>query len=139
MSDHSNFASRPAQRGSLHLRRYPGQSILIYPKHQSRNVVTGELFAEPIAIIVEGIDENEAVHTRVVADKRLVVVRDEIYSRNGNRFTPAPARREEAYRRAFVEIAKLLLDEHQFADVSRQAWQRVLESHQEENQVEWTD
>ena len=122
------------QRGSLNLMRYPGQSILVYPKHRALTTSARELFADPIEIIVDSVGQREEVHTRIVADKRLVVVRNELYRRNGNTFVPAETLREDAYRRAFVEIAKSLMDSKQFESLSRQAWQRTLEP----NQVELT-
>jgi hypothetical protein len=120
------------QRGSLNLMRYPGQSILIYPKTRAMAVSARDLFAEPIEIIVDSVGPRDDVHARIVADKQLVVVRDEIYRRNGNAFAPAPALREEAYRRAFVEIARIVLDNQQFETLSRQAWQRAMEPNQAE-------
>lgn len=123
---------RHGQRGSLNLMRYPGQSILIYPQSKAMDITARDLFAEPIEIIVDSVGQHEGVHTRIVADKQLVVVRYEIYRRNGGTFSPAPALREEAFRRAFVEIACTLLDKQQFEKLSHQAWQRAMEpSHAE--------
>jgi hypothetical protein len=115
--------------------RYPGQSILIYPKHRTKGITARDLFAEPIEIIVDSVGQRDDVHTRIVADKRLVVVRDEIYRRNGNSYTPAPALREEAYRRAFVEIARMMLNKDLFTSLSQQAWLRAMEP----TRVELTD
>lgn len=115
------------QRGSLNLMRYPGQSILIYPKPRMSSVSAGELFVEPIEIIVDSVGPQDDVHSRIVADKRLVVVRNEIYRRNGNAFSPDPALREEAFRRAFFELARACLGSGLFEELSRQAWQRVLD------------
>lgn len=123
---------RQGQRGSLNLMRYPGQSILIYPKHRALRFSARDLFAEPIEIKVESVGQREDVHTRIVADKQLVVVRDEIFRRNGGTFSPAPALREEAFRRAFVEIARTLLDNQQFEQLSHQAWKRTMEPTQVE-------
>lgn len=118
---------RHGQRGSLNLMRYPGQSILIYPKPRMSGITAGDLFVEPIEIIVDSVGPRDDVHSRIVADKRLVVVRDEIYRRNGNTFTPDPALREEAFRRAFFELARTCLGSDLFENLSRQAWQRAME------------
>lgn len=138
MPDHKDNTHRLGQRGSLNLMRYPNQSILIYPKPQALGITASELFAEPIEITMDSVGPKDAIHTRIVADKRLVVVRDEIYRRNGNTFTPAPALREEAFRRAFVEAARALLGSELFDTLSRQAWQRAMEPSQVD-QVELTD
>lgn len=130
----TDHTQRQGQRGSLNLMRYPGQSILVYPKHRAMGISARDLFADPIEIIVNSVGQQDDVHTRIIADKRLVVVRDEIYRRNGNTFAPAPALREDAFRRAFVDIARTLLDSEHFERLSRQAWQRAMEP-----QAEWVD
>lgn len=115
------------QRGSLNLMRYPGQSILIYPAPSVLQVPIAQLFAEPIEVLLDYIGRKSAVHIRLNADKRLVMVRKEIYARNGHSFEPAPSRREDAFRRAFVRAAKDQLDPAVFDLISCHAWNVVLE------------
>lgn len=116
------------QRGSLTLMRYPNQSILVYPGEQASHLPAEMLFFEPLRISVQSVNTSAqgAAHVRVEADRRLVVVRDEIYHRNGRKFEPAPALREDAYRRAFVDLARAVLDEQSFEQISELAWQRAM-------------
>lgn len=113
------------QRGRLSLSRYAGQSVLVYPRDSFLQVTAQELFSEPLTFLVDRV-ENDSVYLRIVADTRLVVVRDEIFKRNGRQFAPSPALRSEAFRRVFYELAKATLNEHVFTRLSDNAWRRVL-------------
>lgn len=113
-----------AQRGRLNLTRYVGESVLIYPKRQHQNLPAQALFSAPIEVQFEKLDDSCA-HWRVTADKRLVVVRDEIYKRNSAPFQPKSTWTEDSHRRAFFDIAREQLDAATFQRIHQQALERV--------------
>lgn len=113
-----------AQRGRLNLTRYVGESVLIYPKRQHQNLPAQALFSAPIEVQFDKLDDGCA-HWRVTADKRLVVVRDEIYKRNSTPFQPKPSWTEDAHRRAFVDIAREILDTAIFQHIYQQALEKT--------------
>ncbi|MFZ5605420.1 MAG: hypothetical protein ACOY7J_23420 [Pseudomonadota bacterium] len=113
-----------AQRGRLNLSRYVGESVLIYPKPQHKNLPAQALFSAPIEVQFEKLADGCA-HWRVTADKRLVVVRDEIYKRNSELFQPKSTWTDDAHRRAFFDIARENLDAATFQRFHEQALERA--------------
>lgn len=112
-----------AQRGRLNLSRYVGESVLIYPKRQHSHLPASALFSVPLTLHLEQLDGNCA-HFKITADKRLVVVRDEIFKRN-NSFQPQSSWTEDALRRAFYETAREYLDEQTFKVLHEMAVARI--------------
>lgn len=112
-------------QGKLNLSRYPGQAILLYPSQSAMESTVAELFAEPMLIQFTSVTKNNEVYSRISADRRLVIVRQEIYNRNTFHYNPSPAMNEEAYRKAFVQLASEMLDEEQFEAISRRSWSKV--------------
>lgn len=122
-----NNAGNEAQHGRLCLSRYIGQSIFVYPSADGRNASAADLFADPLRIVVERIEpEPESVALRVIADTRLVVVRDEIYKQHKTSFRPNESLRTDAHKRAFFDIAREILPDARFDQLSEAAWRRVM-------------
>lgn len=113
------------QQGKLNLSRFPGQTILLYPSEAAMKSSVADLFSEPMKLHVASVSKNKEVYSCISADRRLVIVRQEIYERSGFSYSPADALSEEAYRRAFIETASDLLGEDQFEEISRKAWAKV--------------
>lgn len=117
--------TREAQHGRLCLSRYLGQSIFVYPSNSGRTASADDLFADPLRIVVERI-ESDSVALRVIADTRLVVVRDEIYRQHKTSFRPNESLRSDAHKRAFFDIAREILPDTRFNQLNQAAWKRVL-------------
>lgn len=114
-----------AQRGRLSLSRYVGESVLIYPKHQHAHLPVAALFSVPVTIQLEQVQvEGGSAHFKITADKRLVVVRNEIFKRN-NQFQPQSTWTDDALRRAFYDMARDYLDERTFNVLNQKAQERI--------------
>lgn len=94
----------------LSITRQEGETFLIYPGKGNECLNAQQLFTNPVSITLTSISNYNGVRLNIDADKRLSIVRKELWEKTKGHFHRGQHSNQNTYNANFIRVAHETLD-----------------------------